>query len=311
MLTAEQIKFISSSIYFRIDDNGQLSRVSGLDDDMFVTGKVAQNHTDGNIGKHFDSHGIAKGTISEQIETLNSILSNGIISDKTFYTAPWSIPSEDIAGVGAALGTSGGTANTGGLFTLVGDYDKLIKTKDDIKFVAVNSPAYPYIEALQKSFPGVKFVKMSDMPKTISEYYAQRLSNKAAKYSDADKKLLAMELFGYGRMDVAEVIVSGDLRTGIRKPVARFSTWGAKDSVSSSPQDIDRITEILKRFGLEYELGNIGFLGQQTIQINTPPDNPTVKWLLSVYDTIKNEKHLQDQALRLAGKYRQSAQDSK
>lgn len=301
MLTPEQIKDIASSIYFRRDSDGELVR-NDLGDDMFIAGKSAQGQTDGNIGKHFDAHGITKGTVAENIEILNSILTRGLDPNRVFHTAPWSIPNEDRADVGAALGTSSGEAYSDKEFVLVGDYDKKIKTKNDIKIVAVNVSVYPHIDTFRRAFPNVEFVKMSDMPNRITEIYNSHQRDKKHKYSDGDKKILAMELFGYGRMNVAEQIVSGDLKNGVRKPVATFHTWGVKDTIKVQPKDIERITDILDKFGLEWESQGVGFLGQQVIKINTPPENPTIKWLLSVYETIKNKPHLQSQAIALSKK---------
>ncbi len=113
------------------------------------------------VGLKFDAHGLAKGTISGQLEQLNNLLSNGIDPKRPFFTAPLSIPKADRALCGAGLGTGGGCAYRDGSFIVTSGKGKII-AKDGIENVIVNDAYYGIINDLQKRFPNVKFVKSED-----------------------------------------------------------------------------------------------------------------------------------------------------
>lgn len=115
----------------------------------------------GSKGEAFDAHGIAKGNALEQLETLDTLLKKGINPNKTFYTAPLDVATEKRAALGAALGTSGGTAYRHGSFILTAGKNKTIQ-EDGIKHVIVNKAFYNSIEKLKSAYPDVNFVKMCD-----------------------------------------------------------------------------------------------------------------------------------------------------
>lgn len=105
------------------------------------------------IGSKFDAHGLAKISVTDQLQQLNRLLTNGIDKNRIFYTAPLVSPK----GAGAALGTAGG-AYRDGSFILVSDKSKFL-AEDGIKHVIVNDAYYSIIGDLQKKFPNVNFVR--------------------------------------------------------------------------------------------------------------------------------------------------------
>lgn len=105
------------------------------------------------IGSRFDAHGLAKISVTNQLQQLNKLLTGGIDKNKIFYTAPLVSPK----GAGAAFGTAGG-AYLNGSFILVSDKSKFL-AEDGIKHVIVNDAYYSIIGDLQKKFPNVNFVR--------------------------------------------------------------------------------------------------------------------------------------------------------
>lgn len=115
----------------------------------------------GSVGLKFDAHGLAKESIPAQLAQLNKLLSNGIDSNRPFFTAPLSIPKADRALCGPGLGTAGGCAYRDGSFIVTSGKGKSI-VKDGIENVIVNDAYYGIINDLQTRFPNVKFVKSED-----------------------------------------------------------------------------------------------------------------------------------------------------
>lgn len=126
--------------------------------DANIDAMVYLNSLSGKIGQKFDAHGMAKGTISEQLKELNKLLTTGIDKTKNFFTAPLALPAEAIQGAGAGLGTAGGCAYRSGSFILVGEKSKLIE-ESGIKHVIVNDAYYKIINDLQRRFPEINFVR--------------------------------------------------------------------------------------------------------------------------------------------------------
>lgn len=112
-----------------------------------------------------------------------------------------------------------------------------------------------------------------------------------SRFSNDQKKLMAKELFNYGRMVVNDVPKDErNIRAGTEKR-AQFFTWSTKDAKKTGPQEIIRIKEILKNLGLDWNDGGANMLGAQIINIIQSPDHPMVEWLLKVYKII-NQKNL-------------------
>ena len=186
-LGANVIKEILQEIYFTKTSEGDFARNASIGDDMFV--ESYEHPVDGEIGEHFDAHGIAKETLYAQMEALDNILTNGFNSDKTLYTAPFSIPDDKRRYMGPTTGTSGGECYKHGLFVLVGHKDKLLE-KDGINFVVINSPLYPHIKKFQKAFPDVEFVCMKDANKRMY----QEVNNTPTKNNNNDVYLQMAEM---------------------------------------------------------------------------------------------------------------------
>ena len=110
---------------------------------------------------------------------------------------------------------------------------------------------------------------------------------------NAEIKLLALELFGYGRMSIYDKIIE-PARPGkdaVLEKAARFSTWSTKDTRTLNEEELKKVEEILKKLGLEYEKKKeLGILGQSTFNINVPLDDIKMKHLLSIYCTLTGEE---------------------
>ena len=130
---------------------GSLER-SGRASDAFLYGQGMNpeggiyKSLPGDQAQHFATHGIAKGTSEQQATTLHGILNNGFDSTKPLYTAPFNVPDELKAGLGSALGTSGGSAYKDGLATLVAERGKPL-TNDTLRHVFIND-AYAHPDTL-------------------------------------------------------------------------------------------------------------------------------------------------------------------
>jgi hypothetical protein len=166
MLTTEMIHQMSNAVTF----GKTRGEIRAIDDDNFIHGHLGEK-IDGNIGKLFDSHGIAKESIKDQLKSLNTLLTLGPSHDRPFYTAPFAVPAAERALLGPALGTGGGTSYKHGNFVIVSKLGQKITDKNSIGYVAVNYGFYKQISLLQAAFPGVKFVKMIEMPKVLTDDY--------------------------------------------------------------------------------------------------------------------------------------------
>lgn len=124
------------------------SRTSSNYDAMLHLNKLSPD-----IGSHYDAHGVAKISISDQLRQLNILLTKGIDPARPFCTAPLVAPK----GLGAGIGTSGGHAYRDGSFIITGAKGKTLA--DGIKHVIVNDAYYNIIDDLQRKFPNVNFVR--------------------------------------------------------------------------------------------------------------------------------------------------------
>lgn len=195
-LTSSEINFIVDKFSWQFDEAGKIiGKNHGVHDDMFTESWIYP--VDGMVGEHFDAHGIAKGDFVEQFEALDNLLKNGINPGKPFHTAPYEVPADKKAALGAALGTSSGTAYKDGLFVLVGQIDKPLT--QGIKYVAVNVPLYEHIEKLQKAYPNVTFVPMKEMGKVLTHEYKKAYPGNDKKIHRDYKNLFANNFIFYDK----------------------------------------------------------------------------------------------------------------
>lgn len=123
------------------------------------------------------AHGMSKGNIGDQFKSLLDILQNGTDKNRNngiLYTGPLVIDPELTAGMGAAIGTSGGTAYTDGGFILVAKKDRFeIKSADDIGGVLVNEEVFrtlpEIVSKLQNAFPELSIKPYSKSLEVVSD----------------------------------------------------------------------------------------------------------------------------------------------
>lgn len=143
------------------------------------------------ITRSVDAHGIAKG---DEINHLLNILINGIDTNRAFFTAPLDIDPDKAAGMGAGLGTGGGTAYKDGVFIIASEPGKEL-TKDGIKTVLINPMSddldSPQTQAmiklrdnLKQKFPNVDFILYSEAQKYYTDLTAKQNSPQAAPIQD-------------------------------------------------------------------------------------------------------------------------------
>lgn len=151
------------------------ARKGHLSDDLFAVSQGANPDSEeavrlyesvsGEIGEHFDAHGIDKGG---QINSLLALLSSGIDSSRDFYTAPFELTNEKRQAMAAAMGTSGGTAYKGGLAVVTGGYGESLREKG-IKHVFVNDVYKEMIPFLAKRFPEIQVHALSEQKSVLEE----------------------------------------------------------------------------------------------------------------------------------------------
>ena len=129
---------------------------------------------DPEIGKHFQAHGIAKGTIGEQLRSLNQLLGRGIDKEKPFYTTALRLADEEEAALAGAVGTLG--PYEGGSFIVISEPDRSIK--DGVGGVVVNEHFYNTIPKLEERFPGVEFIKASELANTLKRLLSAESKSK-------------------------------------------------------------------------------------------------------------------------------------
>ena len=171
----EQVKLQHDRTYWE--------RRGSLSDDLFIAGKgkyfedkqgnsYQWESVSGEIGQHFDAHGISK---TEQLSSLLNLLEKGIDKSKDFYTAPFEIPEEYKAGVGAAVGTGDGTAYKDGIAVLVSAPDKRLK-ENGIKYVFLNDVYQNIREPLAKAFPQYEVYLLSEQKSVLESDFKEYLN---------------------------------------------------------------------------------------------------------------------------------------
>lgn len=115
---------------------------------------------DPKIGQQFDAHGLSKGGFGAQRNQLVNLLTQGVDKSRAFHTAPLSVAKEEMAGAGAGLGTSGGSAYSDGFFMVLSKPGQKI-AESGIQTVLVDEQAASLIPHLQEIAPSVKFIRSS------------------------------------------------------------------------------------------------------------------------------------------------------
>ena len=167
LLLEQKLDELSKEIYF--------SRRGHLSEDMFMVAKGANPDSDepermyepvqGEVGMHFDAHGIDKGN---QLESLLRLLEGGVDPSRDFYTAPFEVTDEARKAMAAAVGTSGGTAYKGGLAVVTGGYNESIQ-EGGIKHVFINDVYKDIIPVLQERFPDVQVHALSEQRAVLGQ----------------------------------------------------------------------------------------------------------------------------------------------
>ena len=121
------------------------------------------------IGKRFQAHGLAKGSMGEQLKFLNTLLAEGIDPKRPFHTLPLRETDENEQ-AGGAMGAVG--PYDSGSFIVISEIDKSMK--EGIAGVLVNEHCYGAIPTLEKHFPGVKFIKAGEAPQAIEDWTKEK-----------------------------------------------------------------------------------------------------------------------------------------
>lgn len=109
------------------------------------------------IGEQYDAHGIARGTLMDQLVSLDNLLTNGISGDRTLHTAYLRGRAE--SQIQEHLYDMGG-------FIIIGPAGGKIH-KDGIAAVLYNEHFAPARPILQARFPRVKFISANDLPQAL------------------------------------------------------------------------------------------------------------------------------------------------
>lgn len=165
-LTQEEILQIKNEAGF-----GAKTRDLDPDDQANFDLMNPDNAIDWQIGEQFDAHGIAKDSVPRQFDQLIFLLDNGIDSSRNFHTAPLE-KSPDKAGMGAGIGTAGGTAYKDGCFILLGDPGKQI-SESGIKNVLVNDTYYDAIDRLSQAYPDINFIRADQANQELKKIVEQ------------------------------------------------------------------------------------------------------------------------------------------
>lgn len=158
----QEVKDRHKKLYFEKRHN--------LQDDAFLVahgsnpenGEKLYDKVDGEVGMHFDAHGIAK---VDQLGKLLQLLQTGIDQDRPFSSAPFELSSE-MRGIGAGMGTAGGTAYKDGIAVLTSGYKEGLK-QAGIKHVFLNDVYAAMKEPLQKLFPQYGVHLLSEQKKVL------------------------------------------------------------------------------------------------------------------------------------------------
>lgn len=129
-----------------------------------VNNDLMLNPINGEIGRNFDAHGLAKINEFVQLDQLIELLGKGIDPTKEFFTAPLALRPEDPRD----SNTAGGKALNTGSFIVLGEHGKSIK-QEGIKYVLVNDMYYQAIPELTKAYPNIEFIRADQANERLKE----------------------------------------------------------------------------------------------------------------------------------------------
>lgn len=120
-------------------------------------------------GEKIDAHGIAKGTLQDQVQSLQNILENGFNKENPLHTAPLVIGNpENRIWLGAGLGTGGGEALRDGAFILISKPGKKLK-EQGIFAILVNPAIEEIIPNLQMAYPKHSFISYDKLGQFLAD----------------------------------------------------------------------------------------------------------------------------------------------
>ena len=225
---------------------------SALDEDLHLCGQLLRPVD----GSGIDSHGITKVGIFANMDQLVDLLTKGVDPARAFSTAPLGLkPGQDGALMGAAMGTSSGTAYTHGPFIIISDPGKsLVGNKDGngIKAVLVNPAVKDLIPTLEKHFPQVPFVRFDKV-----NDYLFGIGRIDAKQRDTENKAIAgiadaLREAGVKALDAPQAEAS-QLGAHAWKHHAYNATGGKRLSMTLASGDIAAARQQLQAAGVPDE----------------------------------------------------------
>lgn len=112
------------------------------------------------LGIHFDAHGIAKGSFSDQLSSLEQWLQSGPDPDRTLPNTVTLRNLVDHEGYEYALGAIG--PFTDGPFIILGYPDKGI-SQGGVSAVIVRESINPFLPLLEETYPDVRFIRADEL----------------------------------------------------------------------------------------------------------------------------------------------------
>ncbi len=160
-LTPEEIKQISNNTYNFIRSQPRESGILGETEyDPVSDMMLGLEEIPDILGKRFDAHGIAKGTIGDQVASLNKLLTTGIDEDRPFHSMP-------LKGADAAAAAFGASGPYAGSFIVLGEAGQPLR--DKIRYVITNNPLENSLPLLSSRFPQVEFIPIKKAPQRLAE----------------------------------------------------------------------------------------------------------------------------------------------
>jgi len=136
----------------------------------------AINHTDPNVGKHFQAHGLAKNPV----EDLVVLMDKGLIAGKIFYSMPFI----DVGNTSEAFGAQ--KIKTEGGLVLVSGYDEQFPQEGPmrLKYIIVGEEFIQTIQILRDRFKdlGIEIVPWHDAPIVLTRSYNEHNPDNYIEY---------------------------------------------------------------------------------------------------------------------------------
>lgn len=170
-LTEQEIVAIANQAYRFVKDHPQESYgfLGGNYEPLDLM--TYRDDLDPAIGKHFEAHGIAKGTMTEQLRALVRFLTVGIDSTRSFHSMALRLTDEYEEASAGAMGAAG--PYTDGGFIVLGHPDQSIRSSG-FGAVLVNDHFYPAIPRLQKAFPQFRIIRADQMQEKLSQWLKEK-----------------------------------------------------------------------------------------------------------------------------------------